>query len=388
MFHDLRKSVVRILDNKQQYTLGTGFLASPEGLILTCAHIFPEAFMPIGSKVWISFLHESSTVACTILKWIPPHLGDIVCLRVDEDYPSKASPLSLGRSDRSLNHKFRTYGFPKAKPMFGMDETGTIAQKTRMEGATQEEQFELIRLGNTQITHGFSGAPVLDEKTRTVIGMIAYVAPRDDLAGYSRSAFCIPSELIKVMIPALAQETNTVEVLGISFEPIGIEVSPRGLKNAQLFYMAQTVITNLQWARIMGESDDRFASRAKHSLSVSDISSFCEHANLQLEHDYIIKVPQLAQFKFCLDFLQSKHLPTLAESQPNIKSSPPTKHGIYDLAGLVPQVVFSEGRYYQIGGSFLTEIDTMHIPCKLINSTIKNYDLLGFRPILELRSMH
>lgn len=197
MTNDLSASVVRILRPGGE-TVGTGFLVSEE-LVVTCAHVVVAACKG-GSQVTIVFHHTSGQVAADV---DPKYLHDakdedIAILKIRDPLPEGVKPLSLGSSAGTAGHRFKTFGFPKAKAKEGMWGYGRIGDRT-----TQSGHPVLQLTGASEITTGFSGAPVLDLTTKQVIGLVVSITRPDALSRQSQTAFIITSESLRAHCPSL-----------------------------------------------------------------------------------------------------------------------------------------------------------------------------------------
>lgn len=197
MTNDLSASVVRILRPDGE-TVGTGFLVSEE-LVVTCAHVVVAA-CKVGSQVTIVFHHTSGQVAADV---DPKYLQDakdedIAILKIRDPLPEGIKPLSLGSSAGTSGHRFKTFGFPKAKAEEGMWGYGRIGDRT-----TQSGHPVLQLTGASEITTGFSGAPVLDLTTKQVIGLVVSITRPDALSRQSQTAFIIASESLRAHCPSL-----------------------------------------------------------------------------------------------------------------------------------------------------------------------------------------
>ncbi len=197
MTNDLSASVVRILRPDGE-TVGTGFLVSEE-LVVTCAHVVVAA-CKVGSQVTIVFHTTSGQVAADVdPKYLQdPKDEDIAILKIRDPLPEGIKPLSLGSSAGTSGHRFKTFGFPKAKAKEGMWGYGRIGDRT-----TQSGHPVLQLTGASEITTGFSGAPVLDLTTKQVIGLVVSITRPDALSRQSQTAFIIASESLRAHCPSL-----------------------------------------------------------------------------------------------------------------------------------------------------------------------------------------
>jgi energy-coupling factor transporter ATP-binding protein EcfA2 len=101
-------------------------------------------------------------------------------------------PLLLGSSGGTSSHSFKTFGFPAAKPAEGMWGYGTLGDLT-----TEVGYLVLQLTGATEVTPGFSGAPVLDTITRRVVGMVTAITIPDQYGRLAETAFITPTEILQ-----------------------------------------------------------------------------------------------------------------------------------------------------------------------------------------------
>ncbi len=185
-------AIVRILTPKGA-TLGAGFLADRQGLVLTCAHVvgewdevlveFPllDAQNPPRYRARVEFRDEAADLAGLRLAEAPP---DVAPLRLIQ-----SGTVSL------WGHPFRAFGFPAGHPQ------GTWAHGTlRAPVGSGWLQLEAEAPGFA-VQSGFSGTPVWDEELQGVVGMVAQQA----LEREARVAFWIPVEDLLKRWPHLAK---------------------------------------------------------------------------------------------------------------------------------------------------------------------------------------
>ncbi len=200
---DFQKSVVCLLDTEMM-TIGTGFVVSSDGLIATCAHVINAA----GSSelVHLTFYEPGVAVEQRNLRTasILPEYGraedaeDVAMLRLDGPLPAGVRPLPLGRSSSGTRwQSFLTFGFPKAKPRDG------LLGECRVLGFVPENNLRLLQMWSPQVSRGFSGAPVWDEKREIVIGMVNSIVGekrarigRTEIWEPSETAFATPVEIL------------------------------------------------------------------------------------------------------------------------------------------------------------------------------------------------
>jgi len=218
-------------------TLGTGFVAREDGLVVTCAHVFTDAKPPwdISEPVPIEFLANGATTKARILPqyWRPSDREDVAILQVEipeskdpipiAAYTSSDSEVSEANRNKKIlalplaysSHlkaasvanpiRLATFGFPKADPYEGLAGVCEIVGTKKDNG-----QFEVFSNRSSEVTHGFSGAPVWDDGIGGVVGMnVSIVEPGSDRSGrLAETAFFIPVETIRSVCDKLALPRN------------------------------------------------------------------------------------------------------------------------------------------------------------------------------------
>jgi WD40 repeat protein len=181
---------------------GAGFLVG-EGALVTCAHVVEAAGAGPGGRVLLAFpgLDGAPQVAGVVLEeaWRARDAGDVAVVRLDA--PLAAPALALGAAAGCRGHRVRSFGFPRHSPPGGHHGYGTAGDLLPAAASAGG----LLQLTDANdLTTGFSGAPVIDEVTGLVIGMInAIIAPDHDLRG-TGIAYAIPTETLRQVWPALA----------------------------------------------------------------------------------------------------------------------------------------------------------------------------------------
>ena len=207
-------------------SVGTGFLVSAEGIFVTCAHILGKK-LPDG-PVTVEFLHSAGQVEALVLLeyWRPQEAEDVAFLHTEGALPDGLRPLPLGSSERRDDRSFKSHGFPKNGPIGGQRSSGTIRGLVRCKG-----DLGLLQLYDPQeITKGFSGGPVWDDKARVVVGMISDILmPDKETHRGGETSYAITTDTLQGICPqikrvnpaldayrrAVLEETRYVNVKGI-----------------------------------------------------------------------------------------------------------------------------------------------------------------------------
>ena len=198
---ELIKGLVQIL-SPDGATAGTGFVVLREGLIATCSHVVQgvkdqESNRPLPDKVRIRFRATGAEGEALVVHWSPFAQADVAILKLLGDVPPGIEPLFLGTSAGVAEHKFKTFGFPELGPIDGLAGGGDILEPTQRSG------FPILQLRSTEITNGFSGAPVWDKFRRRVIGMVNLVTTPDKLGRLIQTAFIVPADTLQTLCPDL-----------------------------------------------------------------------------------------------------------------------------------------------------------------------------------------
>ncbi|MGH3999716.1 MAG: trypsin-like peptidase domain-containing protein, partial [Pseudonocardiaceae bacterium] len=197
---DLTRSVVQVLD-PNGHPAGTGFLVG-QRLLVTCAHVLAGHDGLPSSPVTVVFVHLDAAVRTVRVDprwWRDPEGADVAFLCLDEPLPAQAQPLPLGGSPGVRGHRVKAFGFPVNAPSAGHYGYGVAGDQIVGDGGTP-----LLQLTEcTEVTEGFSGGPVLDERTGLVIGMVSSVSSPDRLHRGQSTAYVIPTETLRDVCPEL-----------------------------------------------------------------------------------------------------------------------------------------------------------------------------------------
>ncbi len=203
MFQDLVGGIVRIV-NPNGSTAGAGFVASDDGLVVTCSHVVEDfesqlQGKPKPEKVRIVFYATGDAKEATVDadSWRPADAEDLALLRVEGPLPYGVHPLPLGSSRGTKGHNFETFGFPEVNKEEGIPGDGHIVGETTIRGCP------VVAINSTQVTPGFSGAPVWDRATRRVVGMVTKIAVPDAYGRLQETAFITPSDTLQKLFPDL-----------------------------------------------------------------------------------------------------------------------------------------------------------------------------------------
>jgi WD40 repeat protein len=195
---DLRLGTVQILDAGGR-PAGAGFLVG-EDLLVTCAHVL-DSYQGDGdsptNSVSVRFLdHADGDAQAARVEpqlWRSPDAEDVAFLRLADAPPPGSQVLPLGASVGIRGHSVRTYGFAGNVPSAGAYDYGVAGDQIR--GAGNVPLLQLTDCG--AVTEGFSGGPVLDERTGLVVGMVNSISGPDPLRPGGDIAFALPTEVLR-----------------------------------------------------------------------------------------------------------------------------------------------------------------------------------------------
>ena len=226
---DITNSVVHIkvegsVNNKKFSSMGSGFVISKEGLILTNHHVVDNNF-----KVIVKFNGDSREYACKVIGSDEP--TDVAVLQVDAREVKNLHPVVLGKSKLAqVGQWVLAVGNP-----YGLDRTvtfGVISAKGR--NVPQAPVLNDFLQTDAFIAPGSSGGPLLNMRGE-VIGI--------NSRGGSGLAFTIPIETaLEVKDKLLRAGGIKRGWLGLHFLPISFELRKRlGLSEEQGVMVSQVL---------------------------------------------------------------------------------------------------------------------------------------------------
>ena len=178
--------ILRVL--KGDSVVGAAFLVS-ERLVATCAHVVKSAGGKAGETIVLNFSDGTMFNAQVVPEfWREANAEDIAILRLEKPL-EEIQPFLLGSSIGTKGHIFSTLGFPKSSQ--------ALAGRGEIIGDAVLNGIKYLQLDSRQVTPGFSGAPVFDETTGRVVGMVVAIAPPDEYQRQGTTAFAIPSEILR-----------------------------------------------------------------------------------------------------------------------------------------------------------------------------------------------
>lgn len=232
------QGIVRILHN-DGVLAGTGFVVSESGLIATCSHVIQHTKLqdlgePRPEKVRVIFHLTGDELDARVEPdwWLPWNAGDLAVLRIDGILPAGVQPLLLGSSEGTGGHDISTFGFPKVGSIIeGIGADGRIVRSL----PRPNQDWSLLQLSSSEITEGFSGAPIWDKLTRRVIGVVSFIANPDSRHRLGETAFAVSTETLQKRCP----------LLQISDEPPYFGLAAFEEKDTEFFFGRQVVINRI-----------------------------------------------------------------------------------------------------------------------------------------------
>jgi serine protease Do len=192
----------------QRSSLGSGFIISPDGYVVTNNHVVAS-----GGDISVR-LARGSEHAARVVGTDPP--TDLALLKIDA---SSLAVLPLGDSDRlQVGEPVMAIGNP-----FGLDQTvttGIVSAKERFIGSGPYDEFVQT---DASINPGNSGGPLLDSRG-AVVGINSAIFSQS--GGSIGIGFAIPVNLAKTVLLQLRDRGVVVRgYLGVSVRPPTPEVS-------------------------------------------------------------------------------------------------------------------------------------------------------------------
>lgn len=234
----LKSSIIGILNSKCEL-VGTGFNASREGLIITSARAVKKAGSRPGDKIEICFKSAINKIHANVVEnwWSDPNREDIAILSIEGNVPVGLIPLELGLSTGAIGHKISSFGYPNNGKFDGISGGGEII------GYADKDGRSLIQIASDVITSEFDGAPIWDNSSRQVIGMVKAISRNDSLGRLKVNAYAISSEKLQKVCPKLTIK-EPVD-LGLKYEDLlnlcnrqhKMEIESIGIKYIKSIYV-------------------------------------------------------------------------------------------------------------------------------------------------------
>ncbi len=236
---DLKAGIVRILAADGTTTTGTGFVLSEKGIIATCSHVIQAEKLQARvyskpEKIEVIFRVNGQRGTARLLPqaWRAAETEDVTLLQLEGPLPPEVVPLSIGCSDGAAGHDLQTFGFPDQSQEEGICGEGRLMDKTTILG------IRVLQVKSSEITPGFSGAPIFDMQARRVVGMVTSIAAPDRFGRLADTAFITPAETLISIYPQLVP-SNVRPYMGLS---------PFTEKEAEFFFGRRHLVEGLEEA--------------------------------------------------------------------------------------------------------------------------------------------
>ncbi|MBW5485745.1 nSTAND1 domain-containing NTPase [Streptomyces bambusae] len=199
-------SVVAQVLGTQGQVAGAAFLVADD-LLATCAHVVRAAGGGPGEGLRLAFPRVAGAPRAEgqVLggaAWRAPEAEDVAFIRLAA-VPAGVSALPLGSAAGCRGHDVRSFGFPAQAPSdghYGNGVAGDLLPASRNKGT----RLQLTRAND--LTTGFSGGPVLDDKTGLVIGMLTEITAPDAYQRGQEIAYATPTQVLREILPELAEQ--------------------------------------------------------------------------------------------------------------------------------------------------------------------------------------
>jgi V8-like Glu-specific endopeptidase len=179
---------------------GTGFAISPD-LVVTCAHVVNDCKAKIGELLSLFFYPEGIELKAELLSDGWSLEEDVAFLRLNSPLPRGANHMGkrLGSfgSETEIKRHFRAFGYPNIKS----DVRGFFAQGL-IKGQIRSDKGALrLQLESQDITYGMSGAPIMDEESGFIVGMVQKTQIPDATGKFRDMAYALPLEVLCKLSP-------------------------------------------------------------------------------------------------------------------------------------------------------------------------------------------
>ncbi|MEU7141617.1 trypsin-like peptidase domain-containing protein [Nocardia sp. NPDC046473] len=155
----LKQAIVRV-ECRSGITLGTGFLASPRGYVLTCWHVV-EAF---DQLLRVRFDGDEHVIPAQLCFDLSDPDADVAVLHLEEAVNRRAAELGsewqVGDTVWSYGYQYQEH-FSSGYPVIG-----------RVTGDIRLREQQLIVVCDTDVQRGLSGAPLLNTRSGKVFALV------------------------------------------------------------------------------------------------------------------------------------------------------------------------------------------------------------------------
>jgi Trypsin-like peptidase domain len=178
---------------------GTAFFVAP-GFAVTAAHVVGGADglrvrLSEGQRSWRGHVADVRPPRASEIAPTSPYPAPDIALIEVEDGPQQTCAL-LSKHRARDNARVMTRGYTRTVDQLSVTaETESFRLTGMLE--TADPDCKLLKLGLGEVTHGMSGAPVLELRTGEVIGMLR----TSRKLGSNLGGWVVPAELIRLLWP-------------------------------------------------------------------------------------------------------------------------------------------------------------------------------------------
>ncbi len=190
-------AIARVENPSTSEALGTAFLVTSGGCLITCRHILENA----GDAVVVRFGGTGAPIPARV-ELLGSKSHDLARLHI-EAHGLLPSPLPLAARAQT-GSRFRSFGFRLAKYFNGLPAEGEIRQATSRVGP-DGLRVPVLPLHTNEVSEGMSGAPVLDVAQEAVVGVIS-LWWETTRAADAFTAFAIPVDTLLALWPELLDD--------------------------------------------------------------------------------------------------------------------------------------------------------------------------------------
>ena len=208
---NLRDFTVQIRDANDEI-VGMGVAVSPDGKIVTCAHVVESAGIDPrklnGEDIVVQFSQiregEEKKRRATVIKYFEGYEDDIVLLQLTGTFPLAPEQIAVvGSTGKLDNRDFDSYVYylldqqPVGKFVASEPIQGKILGTVEL---VEENKFHRVPfiLESNQFWDGMSGAAVLDIEDNLVVGIISYILNPKQEGGTRNSALGVDARVLPI----------------------------------------------------------------------------------------------------------------------------------------------------------------------------------------------
>ena len=190
-----REFTLQIWHSTEDVIVGTGFVVSDSGLVVTCAHVIETAADCVYQDVEVRayFAKSKQLWRAKVVGYFENYDDDVVLLQLEDKsggfvLPDNMYPAKLGKAEYSENNRFRSYGYCSVGTMPAISPEGSIGLIVEPPTEIYDKKLddyrvpklltEPVELKCGDIDEGMSGAAVQDIGDRSpnkgrVVGIVS-----------------------------------------------------------------------------------------------------------------------------------------------------------------------------------------------------------------------